>query len=162
MAGRSEEINYDEAYISGFEIQQSFTSHDQMNRPNSAWADIYRHPTLQSTRNREEIDASRRPYEMFLDWYSLGIVLLKIAYWRPIDKTLSINLETACPEQTQAVKKRLLEEEPRHLSWVRNSLDGTIEEIIRWCLAGPEATGKCDKKGDSHRRHRTLRLATWS
>jgi hypothetical protein len=72
--------------------------------------------------NCEEIGG---PYEMFFDWYSLGIVLLEIAYWRPIDKILSIDLKTAGPKQTRAVKKRLLEE-PTHLGLVRAFSGDTI------------------------------------
>jgi hypothetical protein len=142
---KSKTFNFDEAYISGFDIQQPVTSHDETDRPNSAWADIYRHPMVQSTGNCK-VDASRESYEMFFDWYSLGIVLLEIVHWRSIDKILSIDSKTACPEQTQAVKKRLLKEEPEHLSLVKHCLGETIEKVIRVCLAGPEASGDYDKK----------------
>jgi hypothetical protein len=143
------EVNYADPYISGFDYSRPATSDDMTERPtDNAWADIYRHPTVQSTGNREE-STGRESYKKSFDLYSLGIVLLEIAYWKTIDQILNINLETARPKQTWPVMERLLSREPQHLKFVKSYLGNTVEEVVRACLVGPEAFGlprECDER----------------
>jgi len=144
------EVNYADPYISGFDYSRPATSDDMTERPtDNAWADIYRHPTVQSTGNREDSGTGRESYKKSFDLYSLGIVLLEIAYWKTIDQILNINLDTARPKQTWPVMDRLLSREPQHLKFVKSYLGNTVEEVIRACLVGPEAFGlprECDER----------------
>jgi hypothetical protein len=133
------EINYADPYISGFDYSRPATSDDLTERPlDNPAADIYRHPSVQHRGNREDA-GGRESYKKSFDIYSLGIVLLEIAYWKTIDQILSINLENARPKHTWAVEKRLLEMEPQHLRGVKSHLGNTVEAVIRTCLQGPIA-----------------------
>jgi hypothetical protein len=135
------EVNYSDPYISGFDYSRPATSDDMTERPtDNPKADIYRHPHVQSTGNREE-SSGRKSYKKSFDIYSLGIVLLEIAYWKTIDQILGIDLETARPKQTWPVMERLVRKEPRHLAFVKSHLGNTVEGVIRACLEGPEAFG---------------------
>tara|TARA_R110002003_G_scaffold55_2_gene4933 strand:- start:14700 stop:16550 length:1851 start_codon:yes stop_codon:yes gene_type:complete len=145
------EINYADPYISGFDYSRPATNDDMTERPtDNAWADIYRHPTVQSTGNREESGTGRESYKKSFDLYSLGIVLLEIANWRTIDQILNIDLDTARPKQTWPVMERLVRKEPHHLKFVKSHLGNTVEGVIRACLEGPEAFG-LDKEADERR-----------
>jgi hypothetical protein len=134
--GAKVESSLSDPYISGFDYSRPATSDDM-----TAWADVYRHPTVQSTGNRA--DSS---YNKSSDLYSLGIVLLEIGHWKTIDQILSIDLNTAGPEQTELVMQRLLTKELRH---VKSYVGNTVEEVVRACLVGPEAFGLkngCDER----------------
>ncbi|KAF2027365.1 hypothetical protein EK21DRAFT_114861 [Setomelanomma holmii] len=150
------EVNYADPYISGFDYSRPATNDDMTERPNdNAWADIYRHPTVQSTGNREE-SSVRESYKKSFDLYSLGIVLLEIAYWKTIDQILAIDLEKARPKQTWPVMERLVKKEPHHLKWVKSHLGNTVEGVIRACLEGPEAFGL---RGDADERREVVAAA---
>jgi hypothetical protein len=115
----------------------------------NACADIYRHPIVQSTGNREESSAARESYKKSFDLYSLGIVLLEIAHWRTIEQIVDVDLETARPKQTWPVMERLVKKEPQHLAFVKSHLGNTVEAVVRTCLEGPEAfglDGECDER----------------
>jgi len=149
-AEHSVDVDFSDAYISGFHYSRPATNDDLTERPtDNAWADIYRHPTVQSTGNREDTTSTRESYKKSFDLYSLGIVLLEIAYWKTIDQILNINLDTARPKQTWPVMDRLLSREPQHLRFVKSYLGNTVEEVVRSCLVGPEAFGLekgCDER----------------
>ncbi|KAB2105371.1 hypothetical protein AG0111_0g6009 [Alternaria gaisen] len=133
------EINYADPFISGFDYSRPATSDDMTERPlDNPAADIYRHPSVQHKGNREDA-GGRESYKKSFDLYSLGIVLLEIAYWRPIDQIVSIDLENARPKDTWGVRKRLLEKEPQHLRGVKSHLGNTVEGVITACLQGPVA-----------------------
>lgn len=143
------EVNYADPYISGFDYSRPATSDDMTERPlENPSADIYRHPTVQHEGNREK-QAGRESYKKSFDLYSLGVVLLEIAYWRTIDQILAIDLDKAKPKHIWAVRERLLEMEPHHLKFVKSYLGNTVEDVIRSCLVGPEKFGldqDCDEK----------------
>jgi hypothetical protein len=144
------EVNYADPYISGFDYSRPATSDDMTERPtDNAYADIYRHPVVQSTGNREEASSTRESYKKSFDLYSLGIVLLEIAHWKTIDQIVGVNLETARPKQTWPVMERLVNKEPAHLAFVKSYLGNTVEGVVRACLVGPEAFGlekECDER----------------
>lgn len=141
--------NYADPYISGFDYSRPATSDDMTERPRDDPAtDIYRHPSVQHRGNREDA-TGRESYKKSFDFYSLGIVLLEIAYWKTIDQILDIDLEHARPKNTWAVRERLLVGEPEHLGFVKRYMGDALEDIVRSCLVGPEAFGLekgCDEK----------------
>lgn len=144
-------INYADPYVSGFDYSRPATSDELTERPtDNPAADIYRHPTVQSNANREE-SSGRESYKKSYDLYSLGIVLLEIAYWKTIDQILGIDIVTARPKQTWPVKERLLTKEKQHLRLVKSNNGNTVQSVIRACLEGPTAFGldkECDEKRD--------------
>ncbi|KAF2852799.1 hypothetical protein T440DRAFT_445469 [Plenodomus tracheiphilus IPT5] len=149
LFAKNGEYNYADPYISGFDYSRPATSDDMTERPtNNPSADIYRHPSVQHRGNRED-DTGRESYKKSFDLYSLGIVLLEIAYWKTIDQILDINFKHARPKHTWAVRDRLLVSEPAHLRFVKSYLGDALEDVIRSCLLGPEAFGlhkECDER----------------
>lgn len=144
-------INYADPYVSGFDYSRPATSDELTEHPtDNPAADIYRHPTVQSNANRE-VSSGHESYKKSYDLYSLGIVLLEIAYWKTIDHILGIDIVTARPKQTWPVKARLLIKEKQHLRLVKSNSGNTVESVIRACLEGPTAFGldrECDEKRD--------------
>src|SRR5882757_6939179 len=108
--------------------------------PENAASDLYRHPRVQGTGNRET--ASAGGFKKSYDLYSLGVVLLEIAYWKPIDQVLGIpNLHEARPSTTIKVRSRLLDEKEGYLKHVRSHLGNTVQGVVKACLEGPPAFG---------------------
>ncbi|OAL43597.1 hypothetical protein IQ07DRAFT_605680 [Pyrenochaeta sp. DS3sAY3a] len=155
FASSPQAIKYADPYISGFDYSRPAASDDLTERPHdNPSADIYRHPSVQHRGNRDDpapdgSHGGRSSYKKSFDLYALGIVLLEIAYWKPIDAVLDIDLLKAKPKHTWAVRQRLLDEEPKVLRYVKAHLGTTVEGVIRACLVGPEAFGldaECDER----------------
>ncbi|KAJ8108784.1 hypothetical protein OPT61_g7925 [Boeremia exigua] len=137
----SDEINYADPYISGFDYSRPVGRNDMTERPSDdIAADIYRHPLTQHQGNRGGFKKSH-------DLYSLGILLLEIAYWKPLAQILKIDLERARAREASIVRDRLISTEPSVLRGVKSASGDTVECIIRACLEGPEAfdlSADCD------------------
>ncbi|KAF2019558.1 hypothetical protein BU24DRAFT_448029 [Aaosphaeria arxii CBS 175.79] len=135
------DIEYNLAFISGFDYSRPALSDDMTEKPpESAREDIYRHPAVQGSGNREGVGG--RSYRKSFDLYALGVILLEIAYWKPIDQILGIeNLRAAKPSVTYKARARLLDESEGYLRWVNSHLGGRVVEVVRACLEGPQAFG---------------------
>lgn len=137
----SDTINFADPYISGFEYSRPATRDDLTQRPSDdPAADIYRHPATQS---------GAQSFRKSFDLYSLGVVLLEIAYWQPIDKILEIaDISKARPKETHGARNRLLNDAKYH-KHVKGHLGVTIESVIWSCLKGVEGFDiekDCDEK----------------
>jgi hypothetical protein len=134
------EITYADPYISGFDYSRPALNEDMTEKPpENAASDIYRHPRVQGSGGRE---GTANGYKKSYDLYSLGIILLEIAYWKPIDQILGIeNLEKARPSVIFKVRKRLLDDSEGFLRYVRSHLGNTVQAVIQACLEGPRAFG---------------------
>jgi serine/threonine protein kinase len=132
-------IDFTQPYISGFDYSRPAQNEELTEKPpeNAAY-DIYRHPRVHGSALPRDPNTS--PYKKSYDIYSLGIILLEIAYWKPIDVVLGIDLATARPSTTIKVKQRLWEE-TRFLKYVRGNLGDKVWEVVRACLTGIEAFG---------------------
>ncbi|KAJ4986067.1 hypothetical protein SVAN01_08440 [Stagonosporopsis vannaccii] len=140
------DINFANPYISGFEYSRPATREDMTQRPSDDLAaDLYRHPKTQSGSHSAGFLKS-------FDLYSLGVVLLEIAYWQPIEDILGINMNEVRPRHTEAVRRRLLAQEERFQSHVRAHLGVAVESVIWACLKGPSGFGlaeECDERDAS-------------
>jgi hypothetical protein len=136
------EVNYADPYISGFDYSRPAMNDDLTEKPpENAAADVYRHPRVQGSGLRESVSPSSS-YKKSYDLYALGVILLEIAYWRPIDVIMGIeNLERAKPSVVFGVRKRLLDGKEPFLRYVRSHLGTTVEAVVRSCLLGPQAFG---------------------
>ncbi|KAJ4341725.1 hypothetical protein N0V95_007159 [Ascochyta clinopodiicola] len=133
--------NFSDPYISGFEYARPATRDDMTQRPSDdPAADIYRHPATQS---------GQRSFRKSFDLYSLGVVLLEIAYWQPIDRILGIaDIHRAKPKETHGARSKLLDD-PRFRKYVTGHLGVAVQSVIWACLQGPEGFGlqrECDEK----------------
>ncbi|KAK5742094.1 hypothetical protein LTR17_003602 [Elasticomyces elasticus] len=90
-------------YVSGFELSRPSILNEMTEKPDfSPIQDLYRHPDAQSSRT----DGS---YHKAYDIYSLGIVLIEIAFWRHIRIILDLTDSAKIrPSMLRSMKDRLL------------------------------------------------------
>lgn len=90
--------------------------------------EMYRHPDY------------RGPYRKTFDLYSLGIVLLEIAYWQPIKSIMGFGPQRLAesPENIRQIRRRILEE-PAILTSVRKQMGERYCQAVEACIRGGEA-----------------------
>ena len=96
--------------------------------------DLYRHPAYQGF-------TAKGNYRKTFDIYSLGVILLEIGYWQPIDKILGM----ADPEEEEfatlaAVRMRLLDE-PGILAHVTTTAGDRYRHAVETCIRDRDAFG---------------------
>ncbi|KAF2115727.1 prion-inhibition and propagation-domain-containing protein [Lophiotrema nucula] len=138
------EISYAEPYLSGFDYSRPAMNDDMTEKPpENAREDIYRHPRVQGSGNRDT--SSGGGYKKSYDIYSLGVIFLEVAYWKPIEQILDIkDLQNARPSVTIKARQRLLDEKEGILRFVKGHLGMRIEGVVKACLEGPGAFGVKD------------------
>ncbi|KAL5438149.1 hypothetical protein PMIN07_006383 [Paraphaeosphaeria minitans] len=142
-------VDFADPYLAGFDYSRPAMNDDLTEKPpEDAAADVYRHPRVQGSGLREasspnsSSSLSSSSYKKSYDIYALGIVLVEIAYWAPIDAILGIpDLERAKPSVVFGVRKRLLDDEEPFLRYVRSHLGDRVEGVVRACLVGASAFG---------------------
>ena len=143
-------LNFSKPTLSGFESARPEAESRWTEKAGRNIAhDLYRHPDLQQQGldwDSSNSESARISFNKSFDVYSLGIVLLEIACWKPIHAILGINLEQARRRgirETIRVRKRLLNE-PVYLARVRSSMGDIMHDVIRACLGGLEQRGGSD------------------
>ena len=132
--------------VSGFELARPDTVEAQTINPLTTeeqlhrW-DLYRHPDYQGS--------GRRPmYRKTYDIYSLGILMLELAYWKSIDGILGIeNPETAQTAELKAIRSRLLDE-PKHLNYIKQNVGERYHDAVKACIIGPTAFGIAENQDE--------------
>lgn len=134
------ELDFSAPYISGFDYSRPAQREDLTEKPPENPAlDLYRHPRVHGC---GPTDAPSAPFKKSYDIYSLGVILVEIAYWSPIDRVLKFNdLNRVKPSQTIKVRSNLLSAEGGYLKWVKAYLGNTVAGVIKACLQGPTAFG---------------------
>ncbi|CAI6340478.1 unnamed protein product [Periconia digitata] len=163
-------IDFSDPLISGFDYSRPAMNDDMTEKPpENAAEDIYRHPNVQGAGGRDPLGSSSSSgglggFKKSYDIYALGVILLEIAYWKPIERIVGIkDLERAKPRETFRVRESLLSGGEGSgkgekgvnvgndvLGYVRSHLGDTIERVIRACLEGPVAFGVVE--GEDERR----------
>ena len=125
-----------EPYLSGFEYSRPDTPSDTTSKPllEKKW-EIYRHPDYQG---ESPINKARKTYDI----YSLGVILLEIAYWKPIDLVMGISdLRNMDADGFKGTKNRLLDTEPQFLDGIQAEVGDRYLTIVRRCLEGAHGFG---------------------
>lgn len=106
-------------YLVNFELIRSFSLGSHPMEPPSDWkARIYIHPARQGPRPRSFIKS--------YDIYSLGVVLLELGLWRPLERFDS-ELSSADPRGMQKALIKIAQE-------VGITMGKRYREIVQWCL----------------------------
>ncbi|EXJ71363.1 uncharacterized protein A1O5_05170 [Cladophialophora psammophila CBS 110553] len=101
----------------------------------SLGTEVYLHPDAQF--NRPPLY-----YRKTFDIYSLGIVLKKISYWKPIVSIVGIeNDADSSPLSTSTLRTRLLDNKSSLLAGVRAEAGDRFEAAVKACIEGRDAYG---------------------
>ena len=119
-------------FLSGFDFSRPARNSEMTVRPSqNPVADAYRHPEVQSS-------TSRGSFKRSYDLYSLGLILLEIAHWKPIHRVLGYQeINDMSSRTTYRVRQTLLDG-GEALEALR-LLGEAYLEIARTCLTGAEA-----------------------
>lgn len=145
--------DYTQPYISGFEYSRPDEQDLTSTAASEAWA-VYTHP--------DYLGVDKVRYRKTFDMYSMGIILLEIAWWKPADEILGFNRppkptggsgETArrmneplakksyskeSLRDLKYVRKRLLTDEPALLEHVAAIMGSRYRDAVRACIGGLE------------------------
>ncbi|KAH0536193.1 hypothetical protein FGG08_006901, partial [Glutinoglossum americanum] len=122
--------------LTGFDYARPARSEEMTERPpENPEYDIYRHP---ATHSSNPTSSYKKPYDI----YSLGVILVEIAHWRPIDQIIGIeDLAKAKPEKTRGVQKLLLDTAEGYLDDVAFRVGERYREAVVMCLSGEFGVG---------------------
>jgi hypothetical protein len=135
----SRRIDFGRPILSGFDYSRPTSEkHWTEKAARNPAHDIYRHPDVQTDYGAAD---GRAAFKKSYDYYSLGIVLLEIARWQPVDSVLGVELETASLKHTMPARRRLLHNEPHILQDARACMGDIMHSVIQACLTGPDAFG---------------------
>jgi hypothetical protein len=122
--------------ISGFELSRPGILAEMTEKPNfNPEQDIYRHPNAQS---RNTDGTYRKAYDL----YSLGIILVEIANWKPIEVIVGFeDLAHTKPPVLGELQRRLLgasSSDSTYMEQVGANLGDGYREIVQICLEADE------------------------
>lgn len=123
-------------YLLGFEYSRPARSGERTDPtpPVPAW-EIYCHPDIQQDRPYPPY------YRKTFDIYSLGLVLIEIALWEPIEIVMKVTDLTNSPEDAWAIQKRLLAADSPVMKNVRSRVGNKFHDAIMTCIKGRDAFG---------------------
>ena len=100
-------IDFPNPYLCGFEYSRpAEASNLTQAPPQNAEQDIYRHPDVQGSAIRDPCSGG---FKKVHDVYSLGVILVEIALWRPIDEILGIeNVRKVKSARIKGVRAEIL------------------------------------------------------
>ncbi|KAL8838746.1 MAG: hypothetical protein Q9170_001995 [Blastenia crenularia] len=107
--------------------------------------ELYVHPNYQGP-------GTKGLYRKTFDIYSLGIILLEIAYWKPIEAILELNMESQTIfEDIKGIREGLLAEAGGGvLEGVKGGLGERYWRAARSCLKGRQAFGVGEEENEVH------------
>lgn len=130
------QVAYDKPYLSGFDFSRP--AKDAMTQiPDDIEYDLYRHPHAQSSTHAGERERFKRSFDI----YSLGVMFVEIAFWKPVDRVLDIDLKAAQRSRRVArgVRPQLLDS--NIIEEIGARMGEKFENATRRCIAGGEELG---------------------
>ena len=142
---KTNKINFSEPLLSGFEyarpdregVQSTSLSQDPL-------AELYVHPDYQG-------DNARGSFQKTFDIYSLGIILLEIARWEPIQEIMKIaDPDRPKPYELRKIRGTILKEDSLILEKVKASAGDQFHEAVSSCIEGLKAFGLAADDDDTN------------
>lgn len=119
-------------YVMGYEYARFDSSQDITQKPpRNIWHDIYRHPSAQGD--------SGISYNKTFDIYSLGLILLEIAQWKPLRHIVrkAVNFKEYVAEDIKAVRGWLLDSDNcAAMTEVAFRTGDIFCQVVQFCLDG--------------------------
>ncbi|KAE8409798.1 prion-inhibition and propagation-domain-containing protein [Aspergillus pseudonomiae] len=125
-------VEYSTPYVSGFDNARP-SGQDQMSQVAGAkeGLEYYQHPDTLTGFDEE----GRKPFRATFDVYSLGIILIEIAHWKPLREILRGS--AVRPWEVHDALFR----DPRWLQDVGFAVGRAYEDVVRTCLQGWNSLG---------------------
>ena len=123
-------------YMTGFDNSRRSRFNEPTSEvPRVGRMEVYRHPDTQS-------DGPTLSYRKTFDIYSLGLILVELAFWKPIVSIMGIE-ETVdrSPRATSNVQERWLTSEPGLFKSLRAEVGDKYVGAVELCLKGRDAFG---------------------
>ncbi|KAL8933438.1 MAG: hypothetical protein Q9211_005782 [Gyalolechia sp. 1 TL-2023] len=99
------------------------------------WTELYMHPNYQGP-------GTKGLYRKTFDLYSLGVILLEIAYWQPIEEILHLDMDSPTIfEDIRDIRGRLLGPGAQVLESLKANLGDRYAGAVRACVQGRSAFG---------------------
>ncbi|KAH6604311.1 hypothetical protein Trco_007757 [Trichoderma cornu-damae] len=134
---RAGRIDYGQAYLSGFDFSRPGGSDELTEIPGDvAEHDLYRHPRAQLNQGK-----SRERSKKSFDIYSLGVIFVELAHWKPVEGVLGIEMRLARGQSdvVRHVRSDLLA--AGRVADVGAEMGEKFEEAARRCLTGEHELG---------------------
>lgn len=135
-------VDLSSPYLTGFDYSRPAGSVSMSEGPEmSLDEDLYRHPNVQG------FSAAGRGFRKRHDIYSLGLILIEIAYWKPLESIIGVSsLKDLKAKDVLKVREVLLSQS--HMESLQSRVGDTIAEVARSCLEGFTALRQPDKEPD--------------
>jgi len=140
-------FNFGEAYLSGFEYARpdregATLTGSGPDDNNIRLRQFYRHPSYQGAN-------AQGTYRKTFDVYSLGIVLLEIAYWQPIQKIMGLeDVANVGDEAIAGIPRELCSPEKPYMKRLKPSVGEKYESAVRACITGRDAFGIAEAESE--------------
>ena len=106
------------------------------------WCELYVHPNYQGSN-------AKGTYRKTFDIYSLGIILLEISHWKPIEQIVGIDPDCAQLAELKGIRSQLLDPGTGHLAQVLADQGEKYHEAVKCCLEGRAAFGIGEEENEA-------------
>ncbi|KAF4875819.1 hypothetical protein CGCSCA1_v005068 [Colletotrichum siamense] len=130
-------VDYTKPYLTGFDYSRPARSDEATDIPgDDAEYNLYRHPQVQLMN-----PAERERFRKTFDIYSLGVLFVELAHWKPVDKVLRFDIYRK-PSLAMRVRDGLLVDD--EMAEIGASLGEVFEQATKKCISGGDQLGLGD------------------
>jgi hypothetical protein len=140
-----EQTDLSSPIVSGFDFSRPDLPEEiTVRHPSNIFDDLYRHPE-----RLKDVSASTPRSQKSHDIYSLGIILLEIAFWQPIEEVMEIAMaQKSARSSIHKIQERILDRSNRNTAGKQSTMarleaqvGEVYAEVVRRCVQGGEAIG---------------------
>jgi hypothetical protein len=125
--------NLSEPCVSGFELARPDTDQDKTqpgrNQAANLTDDMYCHPLYQGA-------GPKQPYQKTFDIYSLGLVLLEIAFWKPIESIVELQGHSSNRTSAESIRNELMQADSEYMEELRARMGDNYQRAVSVCIIG--------------------------